>query len=449
MSTRRDTLDDTGNAQRIWNGKTAEEFTLKDELLFAIDTDLALHGRILDDTLAAIKAAGYQYENEVLMELDDVNLTMTLARSEHETDIGTASYILDLIKDLEAAESSKNTFQNIKKDLEQEINNAGPFIKLFKRDDLKMLDQNIKSYDEDIREYESKIKDITRKINELGYDASDIKKIRDFQAGYIPDPENYHPWIKLLSKTEKDSLLVEVITDRYESYSSLMDLTNYIDSFKTDAEKLDFVHGFQPDFNAEGKQTDAYKIGALFYDAGFNYSIDLEKVLKDYAPQYRHDLKFVSLIKEYSMEAAILDNIYDSFEAIPGGLDEGEHFTHISKQMKSNDIANEFEGKLDGLYEEIRSYEFYGKIDFLGLDRHRNTIVGETLYYDNYKDYKKEVDESRNCGRPISASSISKEEYEARNKVSFKQKSVEPKRPKRLEEFRNRGQNTNSMEMTI
>jgi len=59
MSTRRYTFDDTGNAQRIWNGKTAEEFTLKDEILFAIDTDLSLHGRILHATLDTIKAAGY------------------------------------------------------------------------------------------------------------------------------------------------------------------------------------------------------------------------------------------------------------------------------------------------------------------------------------------------------------------------------------------------------
>ena len=48
--------------RRTWNGKLPEEFNEKDMLLFAIDTDLTLNGRVSADTLDAVRKAGYSYE---------------------------------------------------------------------------------------------------------------------------------------------------------------------------------------------------------------------------------------------------------------------------------------------------------------------------------------------------------------------------------------------------
>ena len=44
-------MDETGQMRRTWNGKLPEEFNEKDMLLFAIDTDLTLNGRVSADTL--------------------------------------------------------------------------------------------------------------------------------------------------------------------------------------------------------------------------------------------------------------------------------------------------------------------------------------------------------------------------------------------------------------
>lgn len=67
---RRYGLDGDGQPQRLWNGKTAERFDVKDELLFAADTDLALSGKVSAETLAAIQKAGYKLENGVLSPLE-------------------------------------------------------------------------------------------------------------------------------------------------------------------------------------------------------------------------------------------------------------------------------------------------------------------------------------------------------------------------------------------
>ena len=60
-------MDETGQMRRTWNGKLPEEFNEKDMLLFAIDTDLTLNGRVSADTLDAVRKAGYSYENGALM----------------------------------------------------------------------------------------------------------------------------------------------------------------------------------------------------------------------------------------------------------------------------------------------------------------------------------------------------------------------------------------------
>lgn len=48
-------MDETGQMRRTWNGKLPEEFNEKDMLLFAIDTDLTLNGRVSADTLDAVR----------------------------------------------------------------------------------------------------------------------------------------------------------------------------------------------------------------------------------------------------------------------------------------------------------------------------------------------------------------------------------------------------------
>lgn len=56
-----------GEMRRTWNGRLPEEFTERDALLFLIDTDLRLSGRVSADTLAAVHESGYHYENGALM----------------------------------------------------------------------------------------------------------------------------------------------------------------------------------------------------------------------------------------------------------------------------------------------------------------------------------------------------------------------------------------------
>ena len=51
-----------GELHRTWNGKLPEEFTPADTFSFMADTDIQLHGKVSADTLAAIHAAGYDYQ---------------------------------------------------------------------------------------------------------------------------------------------------------------------------------------------------------------------------------------------------------------------------------------------------------------------------------------------------------------------------------------------------
>ena len=51
-------MDETGQMRRTWNGKLPEEFNEKDMLLFAIDTDLLVNGRVSAETQNAVREAG-------------------------------------------------------------------------------------------------------------------------------------------------------------------------------------------------------------------------------------------------------------------------------------------------------------------------------------------------------------------------------------------------------
>lgn len=68
---RRYRMDETGQMRRTWNGKLPEEFNKKDMLLFAIDTDIVVNGRISDNTRSAIREAGYRYEGGNLLPLGE------------------------------------------------------------------------------------------------------------------------------------------------------------------------------------------------------------------------------------------------------------------------------------------------------------------------------------------------------------------------------------------
>lgn len=65
-------MDEAGQMRRTWNGKLPEEFNERDMLLFAADTDLALYGRVSDETLNAARKAGYSYENGAVMPLQEM-----------------------------------------------------------------------------------------------------------------------------------------------------------------------------------------------------------------------------------------------------------------------------------------------------------------------------------------------------------------------------------------
>ena len=63
-------MDETGQMRRTWNGKLPEEFKEKDLLLFAIDTDILVNGRVTAETKNAIREAGYRYEDGNLLPLE-------------------------------------------------------------------------------------------------------------------------------------------------------------------------------------------------------------------------------------------------------------------------------------------------------------------------------------------------------------------------------------------
>lgn len=60
---RRYPIGSDGEVHRAYNGKLPEQFTAADTLCFMADTDLRLSGSVSPDTLAAIRAAGYEYRD--------------------------------------------------------------------------------------------------------------------------------------------------------------------------------------------------------------------------------------------------------------------------------------------------------------------------------------------------------------------------------------------------
>ena len=86
-------MDETGQMRRTWNGKLPEEFNEKDMLLFAIDTDLTLNGRVSADTLDAVRKAGYSYENGALMPLEmDHQKEAKMEQQNNTMEIGDGKY---------------------------------------------------------------------------------------------------------------------------------------------------------------------------------------------------------------------------------------------------------------------------------------------------------------------------------------------------------------------
>lgn len=62
--------------------------------------------------------------------------------------------------------------------------------------------------------------------------------------------------------------------------------------------------------------------------------------------------------------------------------------------------------KINLLNKELNT-AFHGKINFLG----NNGKIGETILYDNKEDYKKEINESYDIGRPITGGELTFKEY--------------------------------------
>ena len=60
-----------GQPERLFNGKTPEEFTEQDALLFLADTDMRLFGQVTAGTLETMEKAGFLYENGMLAPLPD------------------------------------------------------------------------------------------------------------------------------------------------------------------------------------------------------------------------------------------------------------------------------------------------------------------------------------------------------------------------------------------
>ncbi len=63
---RRYKMDENGTVRSAFHGKLPEEFTERDMLAFAADTDLLLFQKVSEETLAAIHAAGYDYQGGVI-----------------------------------------------------------------------------------------------------------------------------------------------------------------------------------------------------------------------------------------------------------------------------------------------------------------------------------------------------------------------------------------------
>ncbi|MCM1192436.1 MAG: hypothetical protein NC548_30520 [Lachnospiraceae bacterium] len=64
---RRYRADGSEQVRRTWNGKLPEEFEEKDTLAFMAETDVLVHGEVAEETLEAIRQAGYAYESGMVV----------------------------------------------------------------------------------------------------------------------------------------------------------------------------------------------------------------------------------------------------------------------------------------------------------------------------------------------------------------------------------------------
>lgn len=91
---RRYRMDGTGQMRRTWNGKLPEEFNEKDMLLFAIDTDLLVNGRVSAETQNAVREAGYRYENGNLLPLETQRKEAAMENQKNTLDVSVKVYPL-------------------------------------------------------------------------------------------------------------------------------------------------------------------------------------------------------------------------------------------------------------------------------------------------------------------------------------------------------------------
>lgn len=75
---RRYGIGPTGQPERLFHGKTPEEFTKEDFLLFMADTDMRLFGQVRLSTLAGMKVVGYRYDNGELAPLQETEAVFLL-----------------------------------------------------------------------------------------------------------------------------------------------------------------------------------------------------------------------------------------------------------------------------------------------------------------------------------------------------------------------------------
>ncbi len=215
------------------------------------------------------------------------------------------THVIALIGNLEEEEFMRGAIKGSLEDSNKALDKAGFIARLFNAKSLRVWADNKDRCLVDLSERDEKINSIHDEIRQLGYSSDDVMKIREaMNVQTLEKIKRKCSWAELLDEQEQLSLFMDVALEKQGGYSALISLSGYINTFTTDEEKLDFIHGYLPNFKAEGKQTDAYEIGGLFYEAGFMYGIDMRKVLLEYAPQYRHELAFVKLVNDFNYEDA-------------------------------------------------------------------------------------------------------------------------------------------------
>ncbi|QIB69771.1 hypothetical protein Ami103574_10765 [Aminipila butyrica] len=319
--------------------------------------------------------------------------------------------LLSLVRDLTWHVDMKENVQISLNNSNEILNKANLFTKLFKKGALADWQGNKEKCERDLIEHDMRIGHIEKEIAGLGYTASETTKIQDFLSNKFWTDNTIeldHPWVRLLNPQEKDDLVFELALDRGDSYPVLINSTKYIEGFKTDTEKINFIRGFNSDYKNGEAMTDAYKLGELFYKMGYCFGLDLEWRLAESPEKYSHDLTYVTLVCDLEFEEATYD-IAEKDRSDPSGP---INYEKAEKQLSLSDQ------KIKDIQSKLSSYKFYGRIDYIG----QGGKVGESLFYDNYSDYKKEITKSQNCGRPISAKEITQMDYSKKDFPSVSSK---------------------------